>query len=119
LQLPANMRLGKRSLVHVMASGDIMTNQAKPHKTTSDLNIEVAEKSATEDAPPASIVDALSKLTLYRLQEKAQEAIDDGNFEEATRRLQYLGTRLIDMGEEDLGRQAMSEFLKRSEQEND
>jgi Ca-activated chloride channel family protein len=109
LQLPAAMNIGKRSLVHVMASGDIMVNQAKPHKTTSDITIDVAEKSVTEDAPPASIVDALSKLTLYRLQEKAQEAIDEGNFEEATRRLQYLGTRLIDMGEEELGRQAMSE----------
>jgi Ca-activated chloride channel homolog len=109
LQLPANMRLGTRSLVHVMATGDIMVNQAKAHKTADDLSIEVAEKSGVDDAPPASIVDALSKLTLYRLQEKAQEALDDGNIEEATRRLQYLGTRLIDMGEEELGRQVMGE----------
>lgn len=109
LQLPANMRLGHRSLVHVMANGDIMVNQAKSHKAVSDIGIEVAEQSTGDDAPPASIVDALSKLTLYRLQEKAQEALDEGNIEEATRRLQYLGTRLIDMGESELGRQVMGE----------
>ncbi|MCL4252889.1 MAG: hypothetical protein KJ043_03810, partial [Anaerolineae bacterium] len=59
--------------------------------------------------PPTSILDALSKLTLYRLQERAQEALDKGDINEATRRLENLATRLIELGKSELADQAMSE----------
>lgn len=91
-----------------MATGDIMLNEAKTFYTTGDMSLEISQ-SPSDSAPPSSIVDALSKLTLYRLQEKAQEAMEDGNVDEATRHLQYLATRLIDMGEHTLGQQAMAE----------
>lgn len=108
LQLPANMDGKFINIGRFMATGDIMLNEAKTFYTTGDMSLEISQ-SPSDSAPPSSIVDALSKLTLYRLQEKAQEAMEDGNVDEATRHLQYLATRLIDMGEHTLGQQAMAE----------
>ncbi len=108
IQLPANMTQDFVNIGHFVANGDMMLNDAMPFYIAGDLSISVTDE-MVEDSPPSSIVDALSKLTLYRLQEKAQAALEDGNADEATRHLQYLATRLIDMGEHDLGRQAMAE----------
>ena len=108
LQLPASISGEFLNIGHFVANGDIMMNQAETFYTSADMSLNVSDNPG-EDSPPASIVDALSKLTLYRLQEKAQAALEDGDVDEATRHLQYLATRLIDMGEHDLGRQAMAE----------
>lgn len=110
LQLPANMEQRYRSLVRIVTSGDIMLDNAKRQFSISDMSIEVTDNPPVESGgPPNAIVDALSKLTLYRLQEKAQEAMQRGDVDEATRKLEYLATRLLDMGETELGRQTMAE----------
>lgn len=109
LQLPANMELKYRTLARIVAFGDIMLDDAKRQYSVSDLSIEVTDSQQTGTAPPTDIVDALSKLTLYRLQEKAQEAMERGDVAEATSKLKYLATRLLDMGETELGRQTMAE----------
>lgn len=108
LQLPASIEGGFINIGHFVASGDIMINRAQTFYISGDMSLTVKEN-LVEDSPPTSIVDALSKLTLYRLQEKAQLALEGGDVEEATRHLQYLATRLIDMGEHELGNQAMAE----------
>lgn len=108
LQLPAKLSGNVINLGHFVASGDMMLMQAKRFYIADDLAISVSNE-YVEDAPPISIVDALSKLTLYRLQEKAQAALEDGNADEATRHLTYLATRLINMGEHELGNQTMAE----------
>ena len=108
MQLPASIEGDFINIGHFVANGDIMINKAQTFYIAADMALTVTDNTV-EDSPPASIVDALSKLTLYRLQEKAQLALEDGDVEEATRHLQYLATRLIDMGEHDLGRQAMAE----------
>jgi Ca-activated chloride channel family protein len=61
------------------------------------------------EEPPVAILDALGKLTLYRMQERAQAALESGDVEEATRRLENLATRLLAMGEDQLANEAMSE----------
>lgn len=108
LQLPANIKGQFINIGRFMVTGDIMLNKGQSFYTASDMSIEINDK-PSDTVPPTSIVDALSKLTLYRLQEKAQEAMEEGDVEEATRHLQYLATRLIDMGEHTLGQQAMAE----------
>lgn len=107
-QLPAKMEIGFRNVVRVVANGDILQNTHQSCHTISDLSLEVTE-SQQQDEPPTAILDALSKLTLYRLQERAQQALEDGNIVEATKRLENLATRLLEMGEEDLARQTMQE----------
>jgi Ca-activated chloride channel family protein len=54
------------------------------------------------ETPPPAIVQALSKLTLYRIQEKARQAVDSGDYERATQHLQRLATHLLAQGERGL-----------------
>jgi Ca-activated chloride channel family protein len=107
LQLPPNTSMGFRSVARLVASGDIITNQQQ-FQALSDISVEITDQPPAED-PPVAILDALGKLTLYRMQERAQEALATGDIREATRRLENLATRLLAMGEEDLAHQARSE----------
>ncbi len=107
-QLPANMEEGARTVARLAVSGDILSNTPANHTEISDPLIEVSDKPLREE-PPTAILDALSKLTLYRLQERAEEALQTGNVDEATRRLENLATRLLEMGKKELASQALSE----------
>jgi Ca-activated chloride channel family protein len=60
-------------------------------------------------SPPHAIMQALSKLTLYRMQEKARHEAEAGNIEAATNRLQFLATNLLAKGEKELARAAVRE----------
>jgi Ca-activated chloride channel family protein len=107
-QMPANMTLGFRSIARLVAGGDILVNQQQQFQALSDISLEITEQPPPED-PPIAILDALGKLTLYRMQERAQEALASGDVREATRRLENLATRLLAIGEEDLAHQARAE----------
>jgi Ca-activated chloride channel homolog len=61
------------------------------------------------EIPPLAIMQALSKLTLFRMQEKVRRDIESGNIEAATSRMQFLATNLLANGERDLARTAMRE----------
>jgi Ca-activated chloride channel family protein len=107
-QLPPNMSTGFRSVARLAAQGDILVNTQQSYMGLSDISIEITDQPPPED-PPVSIMDALGKLTLYRMQERAQEALASGDVQEATRRLENLATRLLAIGEETLANQARSE----------
>ncbi len=107
-QMPSNMSEGFRTVARLATTGDILQNSNQAFCAISDIALEVKSNVDIEE-PPSVILDALSKLTLYRLQERAQEALEEGNIVEATRRLENLATRLLEMGEEDLAQQTMSE----------
>ena len=61
------------------------------------------------EAPPQSIVDAMSKLTLYRMQEKVRDDLEDGEFESAANSLQNIATHLLSQGETTLAKTALLE----------
>jgi len=63
------------------------------------------------ELPPLAIMQALSKLTLYRMQEKVRQEIEAGNIEAATSRMQFLATNLLAKGEKDLARTALREAV--------
>ena len=108
IQLPSGMQEGPRGIARLVASGDIFTNRHQQHLSVCDVSLDVSADAESE-SPPDSILDALSKLTLYRLQERAQQALEHGDVTEATRRLENLATRLLAMGQEELAGQALSE----------
>lgn len=64
---------------------------------------------AVQEKTPNEIVKALSQITLYRLQEKAQNEASAGKAEEAAKRLQNLATHLLAQGEDELARTVMIE----------
>lgn len=107
-QLPNSMKAGFRSAARLVAMGDILTNKNQKYQTISDVSFEVADNPPLED-PPVAILDALGKLTLYRMQERAQQALESGDIQEATRRLEHLATRLLAMGETDLANEVNAE----------
>jgi Ca-activated chloride channel family protein len=113
-QVPKEIEPGSRSLIRVQASGDILGSQrslTRHYLVANDLSLSVSREDA-DDEPPAAILNALSKLTLYRLQERANHALDQGNYAEATRRLENLATRLLEMGHEALANETLSEVQR-------
>ena len=61
------------------------------------------------EPPSHLIVEAMSKLTLYRMQEKVRDDINIGEFESAAESLQRIATHLLSQGETDLAKTAMLE----------
>ena len=72
------------------------------------LQREVADVAQTEP-PPAAILDALSRFTLYRLQDRARQEADSEEYEAATRHLKSLAALLLTRGETDLAKTALLE----------
>ncbi len=107
-QLPPLQKIGFRTVVRLDVTGDVLPAHRRGYKVLSDISVEVAEKPGV-DEPPPTILDALGKLTLYRMQQKADEALAGGRPREATRRLENLATRLLAAGQEELAQRAIVE----------
>lgn len=58
---------------------------------------------------PSEVLNAMSRISLYRLQEKAKEEVSEGKIDSATQHLKYLATRLMSQGDRKLAGQALSE----------
>jgi Ca-activated chloride channel family protein len=61
------------------------------------------------EPPPHSIVEAMSKLTLYRMQENVRTDIAAGELESAAQGLQNIATHLLAQGQTDLAKTALLE----------
>ena len=61
------------------------------------------------EPPPSQIVQALSRLMLYRMQERARKEIEKGHIDTATRHLQTLASNLLTQGERSLAQTIMLE----------
>jgi len=61
------------------------------------------------EPPPTRLLNSLSRLTLYRMQERARAAADAGEFDSAARHLENLATHLLSKGEHDLAKAALFE----------
>lgn len=74
------------------------------------VNIEAEIKADVHtETPPQVLVQALSKLTLYRMQEKARLAVEQKDYPKATQHLQRLATHLLGQGEQALARTILLE----------
>ena len=61
------------------------------------------------DVPPPQIVQALSRLTIYRIQEKARQEVSSGDYEKAAEHLQRMATHLLAQGERSLAKTVLLE----------
>ncbi|MDX2077452.1 MAG: VWA domain-containing protein [bacterium] len=109
LQVPPEMSEGQRHFARLAVNGEILANTNPQFYMVKDPVFEISKDISIKQDPPTAILDALSKLTLYRLQERAQEALASGDVNEATRRLENLATRLLELGKNELAEQALSE----------
>lgn len=91
----------RQNIARVSIIGDILNIGRIEEKVTADLTLPVGS-SAKAEPPPLAILQIMDKLMLYRLQEKAWAAAEDGKVREATQHLEMLASRLLTTGERDL-----------------
>jgi Ca-activated chloride channel homolog len=65
--------------------------------------------SPENEPPPPQIVQALSRLMLYRMQDRARKEAQNGNIDSATRHLQKLASNLLTQGERSLAQTILLE----------
>jgi len=96
---------------------EIPTRSIPTYKIRLNLTRPVCVESEPEP-PPHSIVQALSRLTLYRIQEKARLEVGSGEIGKATKHLQYLATHLLSQGERELAHTVLveAEHIHQSQQ---
>jgi Ca-activated chloride channel family protein len=63
------------------------------------------------DLPSSTFIQAISRLNLYRMQERARLDLQEGKVEEATQRLQSIATHLLAQGHNELARSVLSEVV--------
>ena len=59
--------------------------------------------------PPKEIVEALSRISIYQMQEKANSDVKNGNFDQAVTRLGSISTQLFKLGNPGMALKAMQE----------
>lgn len=72
------------------------------------INLKVNEKPDNIKIP-LEIVQALSKITLYQMQEKSHEDVEHGKVNDAVRRLNYVATHLIGQGNVPFAKEVLNE----------
>jgi Ca-activated chloride channel family protein len=95
----------------VLVSGEVNMNvpaQASTPPLEILLSSPVHGTNSDED-PPYELMEAISRVTLYRLQEKARREVMDGQIEVANKRLQSLATQLLAQGKHALANTVLAE----------
>jgi Ca-activated chloride channel family protein len=87
-----------------------LLDQAIPNPTLSlHLSRPVKMTTIIPEPPPQEIIQALSQLSLYKLQERAHADVAEGKYLEAANRLQRMATNLLELGERELARTVLLE----------
>lgn len=87
---------------------DVPALGRREERATLDIILPVSPQQ-TDMTPPAALVEAVSQVTQYALQEQAWRDAAAGNVAAATRHLTHLGTRLLASGQTSLAKVAISE----------
>jgi Ca-activated chloride channel homolog len=90
--------------INMEIPGKIITNP----RILIDISRNVT-RSLRNDTPPSEIIEAMTRLNLYRMQEKARQEVARGEIEKATRHLQYLATHLLSQGDRNLAKTVLME----------
>ena len=100
---------GKHRLLELELTGDIPSLGRQGDKLRYSIDCAFAPTEPSSEPVPPAILSALSKATIYHMQERAWDALDSGDVKVATRQLEMIATRLFDLGETQLARAAMLE----------
>jgi Ca-activated chloride channel family protein len=95
-----------------LLDGQVKISIAAVNKPAANLTVELirpVKLNSAPEPPPQEIIQALSKLTLYRLQEQARLEVTAGSYEQASKHLQRLATHLLQQGNRELARTVLLE----------
>jgi len=98
---------GKQRLVQLELSGSVPVSGER-ERLVFDLQAEFTGE-PEEQPVPTVIINVLNRINLFRMQEMAWNALEEGRREEAHRRLEAVATRLLNMGERELAHIALLE----------
>lgn len=100
--------VGEHPVARLSFYADVVSLSRQNDRALTDLVLTVQTDPPLK-SPPTAIMDALSKLSQYKLQERAWQEADTGDILSAASRLQTLSTRLLANGQTDLAKMALSE----------
>ena len=100
---------GKRPIARLSVYGDVVSLGRRGERSVVDILLPVSSELPMDTKPSSAMVEALSRLSQYRLQERASQEASEGDITSATRRLSTLGTRLLATGQTDLAKVALAE----------
>jgi Ca-activated chloride channel homolog len=86
-----------------------LAGQSTPVKPLSLNLVRPVLNESDPQPPPMEIVDALSRLKLYRMQEQARLEVSAGNYDQAVEHLSRLATHLLAQGERELAKTVLLE----------
>jgi Ca-activated chloride channel family protein len=104
----STMPPGEHRLMRLELTADVMEKEQRRERLRGEVSCTFLPEPPEEPAP-RELLQVLSKVTIYRIQEQAWEALERGSVRDATSKLEMLATRLLDMGETGLARAAMLE----------
>ncbi len=106
-RLPA-VSPGPQGIARMSFYADIVSLGRRGERLVLDLALP-ALTNPPPPKPPTALVEALSKLSHYQMQERAWQEAAAGNVGDAAERLKTLGTRLLASGQPELARLALTE----------
>lgn len=74
-----------------------------------ELSCPIIETNKFPEPPADEIIQALSKLAMYKMQEQARQEVTQGNYNQASDRLLRLATNLLQQGKRELARTVLLE----------
>ncbi len=103
----APVPVGQHRLLQLELTADVPA-LGRQERLLFDLDMDFRKEPAQQPVP-AAIVNTLGRLSIFRMQEQAWQALESGEREEARRRLETIATRLLDMGEKELAHMTLLE----------
>lgn len=99
---------GAQRVAQLDLRGNVPALNRTGERLRHELKLEFVAEPAQETAPPA-LLSGLARIAVFKMQDNAWKAMEKGNVSEATRRLEMMATRLLDLGEHQLARAALLE----------
>lgn len=90
---------GRQRILQLEVGGDTSADAQRTGRLVRELWFRFAQSLTTEPEVPTNLVNALAKLAIFKMQEHAYEAIEDGDTDKAVKQLEVMATRLLDLGE--------------------
>ncbi len=100
---------GRQRILQLEVVGDTPAVGRQGERLVRELWFHFAENVTTDPEVPTNLVNALGKLAIFRMQEQAYEALDSGDADAASQKLEVVATRLLDLGELELANAARLE----------
>jgi Ca-activated chloride channel family protein len=100
---------GEHRLLQLELLGELQSSGSKKVVLRRDISFPFTSDEVATDLVPPAVLSALTKITVYRMQERAWDILEDGKPHEASKQLEVIATRLFDLGESRLARAAMLE----------